>query len=291
MSEDDVVERYKAWVSEDEYLLLQRTVIEPSLNASVKWDSEYIAVKCSKRGNDVYRDRVLESLSSVRENLPDRTFFNPKERELHKKKIRTSLVSVTLTYDAKRCSLYEAWENIGKEFDAWLKNLRKMYGRISIIRTWEASQNGYPHINAILLFNEHEFSVFRHKSKFRIKEKASFSKHWHSFVDVQAVANIKRAVSYIIKYITKELFSEKAILTRAMLWLFRKRSFSVSKEFVSGLKRLDNSMHNSHQVSLTGERVTAIVWHFLGIFSKEELKINKSEWNIQIPNEIVHDLL
>ena len=290
MNEDDVVEKYKAWVTEDEYLLLQRTVIEPSVRGSTKWDSQYIAVKCSKRGNDVYRDRVRESLSSVEQALPDRSFFNPKERELQKK-VRTPLVSVTLTYDTKRCSLYEAWESIGKEFDVWLKNLRKKYGRITIIRTWEAFQNGYPHINAILLFHDNEFSVFRHKSKFRIKDKAAFSKHWHSHVDVQAVANLKRAVSYIIKYITKELFSENAILTRAMLWLFKKRSFSVSKDFISGLKRLDFNMHNSHQVSLTGESVTKIVWHFIGIYSKSELKINENEWNIQIPNEIVQDLL
>ena len=291
MSVDDVVERYKSWVSQAEYLLLQRTLIEPGVHGSTKWDSQYIAVKCSKRGNDVYRDRVRDSLFSIQEALPDRSFFNPKERELQKK-IRTPLVSVTLTYDTKRCSIREAWENIGKEFDLWMKNLRKEFGRISIIRTWEAFKNEYPHINAILLFHDTDFGVFRHKSKFRVRKKAVFSRHWHSFVDVRAVANLKRAVSYIMKYITKELFSENAILTRAMLWLFRKRSFSVSKDFISRLKRLDKvAMHNSHQVSLTGERVTAIVWHFLGIFSKEELKINKSEWNIQIPNEIVHDLL
>ena len=290
MSEDDVVEKYKAWVSDDEYLLLQQTVTEPSVQGSTKWDSQYIAVKCSKRGNDVYRDRVRETLYSVQEALPDRTFFNEKERELQKK-VRTSLVSVTLTYHVKRCSMCDAWANIGKEFDVWLKNLRKKFGRISIIRTWEAFQNGYPHINAILLFHDNEFSVFRYKSKLRIKEKAAFSKHWHSYVDVQAVANLKRAVSYIIKYITKELFSENAILTRAMLWLFKKRSFSVSKDFISGLKRLDYSMHNSHQVSLRGEKLTKIVWEFVGIFKKSELKIKENEWRIEIPNEIVQELV
>ena len=283
---EDVIERYRTWVSQDEYLLLQRTVNEPSVHASVKWDSQYIAVKCSKRGNDVYRHRVLNSLSSVLQGLPDRSFFNPKERELQKK-IRTPLVSVTLTYDTKRCSINEAWDNIGKEFDLWTKNLRKKFGRFSIIRTWEAFQNEYPHINAILLFHDTDFRVFRYKSKFRVINKAAFSQHWHSYVDVRAVANLKRDVSYIMKYITKELFSEKAILTRAMLWIFRKRSFSVSRDFASKMARLDFHMHNSHQVTLTGEKITELEWHFIGIFSKSDLSINENVWTIQIPKEIV----
>ena len=291
LSVDDVVEMYKNWYTDDEYLLLQRTVIEPSLKGSTNWNSEFIAAKCSKRGNDVYQARVRESLSSLLHSLPDISFFNPKDRELQKKKIKTPLVSVTLTYDTKRCTLSEAWDTVGKVFDKWVKNLRKVYGRISVIRTWEAFQNGYPHINAILFFHDTEFAVFRHKSKFRIKEKAVFSRYWHSFVDVCAVANLKKQVSYILKYITKELFSDKALLTRAMLWLFRKRSFSVSKDFMSGISRLDHSMHNSHQLSITGERLTQIVWRFLGIFTKSELKIEENVWNIEIPKKIVHDLI
>ena len=282
----DVIVLFQTWKGQDEYLLLQRTIIEPTVGGSTKWDGQYIAVKCSKRGNDVYRQRVRESLSSVLENLPDRTFFNPKERELQKK-IRTHLVSVTLTHDTERCSIYEAWENIGKEFDLWLKNLSKKFGKISILRTWEAFQNGYPHVNAILLFHETDFSVFRYKSKFRVRKKAAFSQHWHSYVDVQAVSDLKSAVRYITKYITKDLFSEKATQTLAMLWVFRKRSFSVSKDFASMMRRLDNCMHNSHQVSLSGKKLTQIVWRFLGIFTKSELQITENVWTIQIPNEVV----
>ena len=289
---DDVVESYQTWVSQDEYLLLQRTIIEPSVNASTKWDSQFIAVKCSKRGNDVYLYRVQKSLSDVLDNLSDISFFNAKERDLMSKNIKTPLVSVTLTYDTKRCSLYEAWENIGKEFDRWISNLRKEFGRITIIiRTWEAFQNGYPHVNAILLFHDMDFNVFRYRSKLRIREKAAFSEHWHSYVDVQALSNIKTSVRYITKYITKDLFSEKATLTLAMLWLFRKRSFSMSRDFESMVRRLDSPMHNSYQVSLSGEKVSEIVWHFIGIFSSYDLKINEKVWSIQIPKENVSDLI
>lgn len=288
---DDVIELYRTWVSQDEYLLLQMTTTEPSLNASVKWDSQFIAVKCSKRGNDVYRDRVKKSLSDVLDNLSDLSFFNAKERDLMSKNIKTPLISVTLTYDTKRCSIYEAWDNIGKEFDRWISNLRKEFGSFSIIRTWEAFQNGYPHINAILLFDDTDFLVFRHKSKFRVRNKAAFSQHWHSYVDVRAVPNLKTDVSYIIKYITKELFTDKAILTLAMLWIFRKRSFSVSKDFATKMARLDSSMHNSYQLSLAGEILTEIQWSFIGIFTKYELNINENVWSIQIPKAIAKNFL
>ena len=284
---EDVIERYLTWVSQDEYLLLQRTVIEPGVHGSTKWDSQYIAVKCSKRGNDVYRHRVRNSLSSVLQGLPNLSFFNPRDRDFVSKKTKTPLISVTLTYDTKRCSINEAWENIGKEFNRWISNLRKKFGSISIIRTWEAFQNDYPHINAILLFHDTDFRVFRYKSKFRVINKAAFSQHWHSYVDVRAVANLKTDVSYIMKYITKELFTDKAILTLAMLWIFRKRSFSVSRDFASMIRRLDFHMHNSHQVSLTGEKITELEWHFIGIFSKSDLSINENVWTIQIPKEIV----
>ena len=56
-------------------------------------------------------------------------------------------------------------------------------------------------------------------------------------------------------------------------------------------QRLDNSMHNSYQVSLGGEILTEIQWIFIGIFSKSDLKINKNVWTIQIPKEIVKNFL
>ena len=288
---DEVIRTYSRWVSEDEYLLLQRIEYGLSYKASVDWVPEYIAVKCSKRGNDVYQQRVSNSLSTLRKNLPDRTFFNENDRELQRK-IRTKLVSVTLTYDTKRCSLQEAWERIGKEFDQWMKTLRKEFGGISIFRTWEAHKNGYPHVHAILLFHDSDFAVFRHKSSFRVSKKARFSHHWHSNIDVQAIANLKTAVSYLIKYITKELFSEKATLTRAMLWVFKKRCFSLSKDFVSKLARLDLvTMHNSPQRTLTRGSAGKFLWHFIGVFTKTQLKIEEEGWEIKIPKRIVKPIL
>ena len=283
IKKNDIIDYYHRWVTYDEYMLLQREVVDIYKDIEKK-KVDYIAVKCAKRGNDVYRYRVQKSLSNVFNNLDDIVFFNLKDRNL--KNVKTSAVSVTMTYDKKRCSLYDAWVNVSKEFNAWITKLRKRYGKISIFRTWEAFKSGYPHVNVILYFHNTEFSVFRYKDKFRIREKKEFE-HWHSFVDVQAVSDLRKNVHYITKYITKELYKKKSSLTLAMLWLFGKRSFSVSKDFVNKLIRLDFNKHNSSQFSLINEKLTKFEWVFLGIYSKIELEINKSCWIVQIPGSLV----
>ena len=288
---EDVVEIFLTWREEIEYLLLQRTLIEPSVGGSTQWDSQFIAVKCSKRGNDVYRHRVSESLYSLEQGVPDLTFFNPNDRDLATKGVKTPLVLVTLTFDTKRFSQYKAWDMVGFFYNKWMTGIRRKYGKVSVIRTWESTENGYPHIHAILLFHEKKFTVFRWKSKFRIREKIEFQKNWHSFVDVCALHSLKKAVRYVIKYITKDLFSEKGKLTMALLWVFRKRSFSISRDFQSMVSRLDSSMHNSNQLSLRGVKLTQIVWHFMGIFEKSKLQITENEWNVEIPNKIVQELI
>jgi hypothetical protein len=91
-SVSEIVDRYVEWVSEDKYMILSRWNRE-------KWKNDVFAVKCAKRGNDVYRSRVyyrFKGLCSKAENL---TFFNPKDRGIKK----TRALWVTLTYDVKLC--------------------------------------------------------------------------------------------------------------------------------------------------------------------------------------------
>ena len=304
---DDIVSYYYRWVTYDEYMLLQRVETEP-YKAKKKIKSVYRAVKCAKRGNDVYCAQTKKKIYDVG-NLDNTNFFRENDRHI---KAKTSAVSVTMTYDPKLCSLADAYNNLGKDFDAWLHKLRKKYGKISVFRTWEVCNNGYPHINAILLFHSKKFSVFRYKKKFRIREKKEFSDHWHSFVDVQAVANLKKSYFYAAKYITKYIttnikdkdYDKKALLTLAMLWLFNKRSYAISrdfaeqvkktKDFFSSLKkelRLDRHMRNSSQLTLNNEKKTKIEWIFLGIYSKKALKINGNSWNVEIPRLSVKKLL
>jgi len=52
----EIVERYVDWVSEVMYMILSRW------NGS---ENEVFAVKCAKRGNDVYRSRVYRRFAGL----------------------------------------------------------------------------------------------------------------------------------------------------------------------------------------------------------------------------------
>jgi hypothetical protein len=114
---DQIVEQYKEWASEALYMILTKWNLK-------KWKNDVYAVKCAKRGNDVYRSRVDSRFRGLRRYSEDIIFFNPKDRG----KKETSALWVTLTYDTKRCLYGEAWENIGVEFNGFMSYLRRNFG-------------------------------------------------------------------------------------------------------------------------------------------------------------------
>jgi len=268
---------YNAWRSFNEYILLER--IEGDQRS-------FHAVKCSKRGNDVYWWRTNRRLQGLKDR-EDVQFFNPKDRGLKK----TRAVFVTLTYDTKIGSVYDAWEDHGSCWNRWITNLREKFGELSYIRTWESFVNGYPHIHALIIFKDHEFTVFRQKGKdgkyrFRIQEKACFEAGWHSNVDVQACSSLKKASLYITKYLTKGFHeqSEEALdkslrgLTLAMTWVFKKRSFAVSRDLVDLINGLRNSKSEALQMTFDGGFIP-VEWCFLGVFSAGSLGISDNSWS------------
>ncbi|MCJ7635268.1 hypothetical protein MUP77_23125, partial [Candidatus Bathyarchaeota archaeon] len=103
--------------------------------------NEVFAVKCAKRGNDVYRSRVRQRFEGLTSMADELVFFNAKD---HGPK-RTRALWVTLTYDSKRCSFKEAWKNIGEEFNRFMSYIRKAIGKVSCCRVFESFENGYPH--------------------------------------------------------------------------------------------------------------------------------------------------
>ena len=67
----EIVERYVEWVNDVKYMILSR------------WDgseNEVFAVKCAKRGNDVYRSRVSRRFAGLRLRAED-LFFSVLESE------------------------------------------------------------------------------------------------------------------------------------------------------------------------------------------------------------------
>lgn len=272
----EIVNRYVSWVSEDMYLILSK------LN-EVKVKYEWFAVKCAKRGNDIYKSRVynrFKDLCSMADNL---TFFNPKDRSEKK----TRALWVTLTYDSKRCLFEDAWIKIGVELNRFLSSIRKKFGKLSCCRVFESFENGYPHIHCILLFENKWFKVFRdRKAQFRIYEKKSFEDGWHSNIDVKAMSSLAGGFSYLKKYLLKgidyERADSKALKTLALCWHFRKRAFSVNGSFRKLLINLINGLKKRfHQVTLLGE-VVPEKYEFVGFISSEIISLKRNVWFVKL---------
>ena len=133
----EIVNKYREWVLDDRYMIINRQELKAfhirdneknaPVSVSLPINRKIFAVKCSKRGNDVYRFRVyrrFKDLVSLSDNL---VFFNPKDRE----EKSTRALWVTLTYDPARCSFKDAWRNIGTEFNRFMAYVRKQFGKVS----------------------------------------------------------------------------------------------------------------------------------------------------------------
>lgn len=297
MDLEGLVDYFLTWVNYDEYMVLQKQSFDGK-----NFDKDTIAVKCSKRGNDVYKYRVRKRFSFL-STLENKILFDWKNKIKNNHKVKC--LFVTLTFNSTLCGINEAWEErVGREYNSWITNLRNKFGRVEAIRTFEGYSNGYPHIHVVLLFGDKEFTTFKDKKdKWRIQEKEVFELGWKSWVDVQALRDLKGGLWYLSKHILKNQIVEgdpvdeedlwKYYLTLSLNWVFRKRSFSVSKGFLD----LMNSMHNSNyvgvvQVTLGGDPVVVeVVWVFIGIFSAEILGIDDNSWSVELDNKILINII
>jgi len=281
----ELQEFYLTWRNFIEYIVLQKQTDNLRMKGNV--DLETFAVKCSKRGNDVYWCRVKQRLNSFK-GLKDHALFDPRTN------IKlANVLFVTLTYDIKRSTIREAWETIGKDFNKWIRNLRKKFGHISYLRCWEASRRGYPHIHVLMIFRDYEFKVKRIKGKYRVIEKEAFEKSYHSFVDVLAIREIKKGIRYVTKYLTKlKNENHTQTLTLSLCWLFRKRTFAISGEFHK-LIVIKTKSSILVQVDLQGVEIRLKVEYvFIGIFSAKRLGIDRNEWwKVITDKEVLSDIL
>jgi hypothetical protein len=272
---------YSYWVGFVEYMVFMG-------EKRGAWERRFKAVKCSKRGNDVYNWRISKRFKELN-SLKEVVFFNPRGNVK-----KTRGLFVTLTFDPKSLRLDELWEHVGVAFNKWISRLRSRYGKIQVLRVWEAHKSGYPHIHCLLFFEESEFGVFRHSGVWRIEEKGEFE--WeYGFVDVEALRSFKEGVSYVTKYLRKlhewgvtEDIEEEVTpdgregdpalrslpwgasrLTLSLLWVFRKRCFSLSRSLVDLISamRSSNSQNKMkvEQVDLEGKKVWK--WVLLGFYA------------------------
>lgn len=269
---DSLTSFYLDWQRCNEYLVLQKQSEE---FGQIK--RKTIAVKCSKRGNDVYQARVKKRFGSL-----ERLVSGPRDLEFfgfNDATPKVRMVFVTLTWIG-RGSISESWETVGCHFNRWISNLRQKFGSLSYVRTWEASQKGYAHVHLLILFHQATFSGFKTVDQdgnfvWRISEKVEFERSWPAFLDCRAV----RTASSVIRYIRKRVLQgtdkgdvESGDLTLALCWIFKRRSFALSGDLQEKLADLILSMHKSKAQSRLDGGFVKEVWVCIGVFSAAELR-------------------
>ena len=308
---------YLEWVHQPEYLILgEYDQVEGWIN--------FVGVKASKRGNDVYAKRVRDRFKPLME-LPDVHYFNYKDRsKIH----QTGALFVTLTYDPKNITLGEAWADIGVHYNRFISHIRKKYGKVQVARVWESMLNGHPHIHAIMLFETKRFNAFHHNEAWRIQEKNDLADMWpHGFSDIEALCSTRSGFTYVSKYLGKlhelghvpqrgagsmsdinleyggegsnlgKLLSRASVLTLSLMWINRKRAFSLS----GGLNDLIRDLHNSNpdtpgvvllQVDLGGGAPPVGIkqWVLCGFFIGELIKGGKLRWSVNLTQGEYHKI-
>jgi len=249
-------------------------------------EMKYQAVKCSKRGNDVYGDRVKKRLGFLKK-AEDLVFFKREDFGV-KKVVKTRLLWISFTWDSKLCGLEDSWLNGEYFWNLMITNLRNKYGRISVLKFPQASPGkngkayGYLHYHAVFLFQDHEFTVFPDVDKggvlsYRIHRRSKLKNQakWHSYVDIKAISSMKGIYNYAVKHHENAGFgdSEDAVLNNSLCWLFKKKSYTISGDFRRVYSEFIYSLRNSKVFTLTldGEMLSIWVWKLVGFRSGEQL--------------------
>lgn len=270
---DSLLTEYEAWVSYPEWLIFQGETLYYHDNGDVEPIVKYKAAMASKRGNKVYNWRVkkrLKILDQIKRKPFTLAYFS---RSTNLK--QTHSLFVTLTY-SRDLSLGDAWERVGLDLNRWLSGLKRKFGKFQFIRSFEAQKDGFPHIHILLIFYGAEFKVFRYKRKWRINEKSEFEWEW-GFVDVEACDSLKDGISYIAKYIGKiHLKGAKDYnnLTIAIVWFYKKRSWSVSRAIGDLIK----TMHNSNKISSDMGDGFVWTWKLLGFWGGYPVQLGLDDY-------------
>jgi hypothetical protein len=279
---------YEAWRDESEYMLFRHVDDKKAL---------HVAVKCAKRGNDVYVSRVKQRFKWMHARSEDLRFFSADDFKVDQV-VKSRLLWVTLTYNTRRSTIRQAWQKeISADWNRFISAVRRRYGKVSVLRSWETSKRGYPHVHAVLSFDSADFQVFPHfnekegRMSYRINEKAEFESLWHSYVDIEAIQSTKKLFFYVMKYQLKvnEGREEGRYQSRTLAfeWLFRKRSYAVSGDFRKIFSDLIRDLRNSNMEKASEDRGS---WELLGIFSGRQLGLH-GEWFADVKEETLTGLL
>lgn len=233
-----LIDVFKHWQSYDEYMLLEDLE-----------EGDFFAVKCSKRGNDVYERRLQTQLGFLDSHNGDHEYFSTDFKGSLSKPVSPIVLWVTFTYDSKLCSLNEAWTRIMPEFNDMITRLRAKYFSIQYVMFPQPFPNpsgeayGYPHIHCVMIVEGATFNVFPHMEEvngelrmvYRIRERDEFRSvaGWHSWVDIKALRTADHIYNYVTNYARHSMVGStpKVDVNNAILWLYRKKGFNMSGFF------------------------------------------------------------
>ena len=224
--EAELVDSYLAWVERPVYI-----VLEDRLNPGT-----YKAFRGAKRGDSFYCHKTIARFEQVIDNI--------KDLDIQFGATWTQAVFVALTYADQR---EENWERVSADFNRFMAMIRKRYGEVNAVRIWESHESGLVHVHAILLFKSRKFKTFKDRGGLiRLNRKDELAECWsHGYSDWQGIYDLEGALNYIKQDMTKFLNHENENDARdlAKLWVYGKRTFSVSKQLSS---RLDEAMSYSN---------------------------------------------
>lgn len=279
-----IVDIVKRWSADDTFLVLSReTVLGGKLPD--------IAVKASKRGNDVYRKRTKENLSKITALISNPNIHRAVKALYNSRKMKSvNMLMNTLTFDPAKYdnNPLKAAKACEKELNSFQTRLRKLFPGVKYIRVCEAMKDKvydvnteeglenaltstledrkrttadyFLHFHYILIFPNHDFRVWRGRDgDMRINKSViiKLRKLWtQGRMEVKPILDPKASIEYVFKYLTKSFDQEDcSVETLVMLSLANKRSYTLSHDLVEALRAslsLLVKMHNSNSILANG---------------------------------------
>ncbi len=251
---------------------------------------EYGCFRSPKRGDQQYAALTLDKFAALRSALDDRVFFDRRKTGGF---VSSPVLHAVLEYDANNIGLPDSWRRSGKDFNRFMSYLRRHFGKCSIVRCFESHESGYCHIHVVALFHEYMFEgkVMRNKEgkrRFRVVGESWYTLKdgwtW-GYTDFELVDSVRGGVYYLAKYLSKSVSvkeaGSKGVKGLAMCWWSRKRSFSISGDFISLYHDVIIPNSNSTQdvriievgVDLLGARMFLKVtrWKLLGFILSDHV--------------------
>lgn len=333
-----LIDVFKYWRDYEEYLLMQG-------EHRVSGEKKFRAVKASKRGNDVYGKITRKKLGFLK-NAENLVFFTHEDFTVKDVvKIRLvwliltwdpGVCSLNDAWYGRRNSVFVEGKEDGVQlyvdgilgrleekhvkgcpcvqckYNLYITNLRNKYGRIQVLRfpqafpSQDGSAYGYPHLHLVLLFQDHEFTVFPHmnnkeKLEYRIHERDEVKDqgNWHYFSDIKAISSMKGIYNYAVKHHENAGFgnSYEAVLNNSVCWLYKKKSYTISGSFRITYTEFIGKLCNSKvvgQVTLVGGFISDWKYTLLGVFSFFDFDLlidPPDDWCFDVSSEVVSRLM